>query len=140
MPTAEANKADIATVTALIYEYVKKISQSDLEAMLNFYASDAVLMAEYNDPCVGVTEIRRVYQGAFEMFSLNATIAVDEVVQMAPDWIFARCHSSGTMTVKAAGQSGPFANQELFIFGKGGDGSWKIARYSFSSTNPPPQP
>jgi hypothetical protein len=29
------------------------------------------------------------------------------------------------------------ANQELFIFQKGEDGAWRIARYSFSPINPP---
>ena len=29
------------------------------------------------------------------------------------------------------------ANQELFIFTKGEIGEWRIARYSFSPTNPP---
>jgi ketosteroid isomerase-like protein len=29
------------------------------------------------------------------------------------------------------------ANQELFIFRKDDDGVWRIARYSFSPTNPP---
>ena len=29
------------------------------------------------------------------------------------------------------------ANQELFIFRKDDDGAWRIARYSFSPTNPP---
>jgi hypothetical protein len=28
-------------------------------------------------------------------------------------------------------------NQELFVFKKGGDGIWRIARYSFSTTSPP---
>jgi hypothetical protein len=28
-------------------------------------------------------------------------------------------------------------NQELFLFRKGGDGKFRIARYSFSPTNPP---
>jgi hypothetical protein len=28
-------------------------------------------------------------------------------------------------------------NQELFIFEKDDDGKWRIARYSFSPTNPP---
>ncbi len=35
-------------------------------------------------------------------------------------------------------RKGPEANQELFIFRKVGD-DWKIARYSFSTTNPPRQ-
>jgi ketosteroid isomerase-like protein len=38
-------------------------------------------------------------------------------------------HATGTRSAEA--------NQELFIFSKDGDGSWKIARYSFSTTNPP---
>jgi hypothetical protein len=29
------------------------------------------------------------------------------------------------------------SNQELFIFKKGDDGKWRIARYTFSPTNPP---
>jgi len=39
----------------------------------------------------------------------------------------------------ATGNSSVEANQELFIFRKATDGNWKIARYSFSSTNPLPQ-
>ena len=38
--------------------------------------------------------------------------------------------ASGTMTVKAASQTVPFANQELFIFQRI-NGAWKCARYSF---------
>jgi ketosteroid isomerase-like protein len=33
---------------------------------------------------------------------------------------------------------GAEGNQELFIFKKGTDGQWRIARYSFSTTNPLP--
>jgi hypothetical protein len=38
--------------------------------------------------------------------------------------------------VHATGESSPESNQELFIFQKLG-GAWKIARYCFSTTNPP---
>ena len=46
---------------------------------------------------------------------------------------------AGTATVNAAGAKSAEANQELFIFKKDADGAWKIARYSFSTTNPPPR-
>jgi hypothetical protein len=39
-------------------------------------------------------------------------------------------------TVNATGESGPEANQELFIFQRSAN-QWKIARYGFSTTNPP---
>jgi hypothetical protein len=38
--------------------------------------------------------------------------------------------------VKATGKSSPEANQELFLFHRIDD-TWKIARYCFSTTNPP---
>jgi hypothetical protein len=54
---------------------------------------------------------------------------------MAPNWVFARTNSAGTVKVHATGGGGPEANQELFLFQKI-DGDWKIARYCFSTTNP----
>ena len=59
-----------------------------------------------------------------------------QVQQVAPEWGFARTNSAGTVKVNATGGGGPEANQELFVFQKV-DGSWKIARYCFSTTNPP---
>jgi len=76
----------------------------------------------------------------FKAIKLSVKFSVAEVVEMDPNWVFARTNSAGTTTINATGAKNAEANQELFIFGKGGDGSWKIARYSFSSTNPPPQP
>lgn len=40
------------------------------------------------------------------------------------------------MTVLATGDRGPEANQELFVMQRV-DGAWRIARYAFSTTNPP---
>jgi ketosteroid isomerase-like protein len=37
----------------------------------------------------------------------------------------------------STGKTAAEANQELFIFKKSEDGEWRIARYSFSPTNPP---
>jgi hypothetical protein len=37
--------------------------------------------------------------------------------------------------VNATGAKSAEGNQELFLFHKSLDGAWKIARYSFSSTN-----
>jgi ketosteroid isomerase-like protein len=58
---------------------------------------------------------------------------------MAPDWAFVRTNSTGTMKINATGMTSDEANQELFILRKNAGGEWKIARYSFSSTNPPPR-
>jgi hypothetical protein len=47
-------------------------------------------------------------------------------------------HVSHTVKVLASDQpAGPEANQELFLFHREADGQWRIARYIFSTTNPP---
>jgi ketosteroid isomerase-like protein len=48
-----------------------------------------------------------------------------------------RTNSAGTTGHASTGRTTAEANQELFIFRKDGDGKWRIARYSFSPTNPP---
>jgi len=62
---------------------------------------------------------------------------IAEIVELAHDWAFARTNSAGTTLDHATGTTSAEGNQELFIFRKGSDGFWKIARYSFSPTNPP---
>jgi ketosteroid isomerase-like protein len=47
-----------------------------------------------------------------------------------------RTKSAGTQKINATGALGAEGNQELFVFRKGDDGKWRIARYSFSTTNP----
>lgn len=60
-------------------------------------------------------------------------------MQVSPEWAFARTTSAGMLTDAAKGATGRKSNKELFVFEKGHDGVWAIARYSLSSTNPPPR-
>ena len=86
---------------------------------------------------VGATAVRQAYQAVFKAITLRVNFEVAEVVEMAPGWVFARTNSAGTNTVNATGAKSAEANQGLFIFRKGEDGKWKIARYGFSTTNAP---
>ena len=67
---------------------------------------------------------------------LNVTFDIVEVKVIAPTWAFARTNSLGTVTINATGNKTSEGNQELFVLQKV-DGDWKIARYGFSTTNPP---
>jgi ketosteroid isomerase-like protein len=62
-----------------------------------------------------------------------------ELVVLSPDWAFGRTNSAGRTTNPKTGAQSSEGNQELFIFKRDMDGAWKIARYSFSPTNPPKQ-
>ena len=57
---------------------------------------------------------------------------------MALNWAYVRTELRPGVTSHAStGKTTAEANQKLFIFKKGEDGEWRIARYSFSPTNPP---
>ena len=103
---------------------------------MKLYASDGVFMPQHFPSSVGADAVRKAYEAVFNAITLKVEFKVAEVLQIAPDWAMARTNSAGTVTVNATSDSSPEANQELFVFQKIAD-AWKIARYCFSTTNPP---
>ena len=131
-----ANEKAVADVLA---KYQIALNDSDTDAVMRLYADDGVFMPPYSQSAVGAAAVRKAYHAVFKAIKLSVKFNVAEVVEMAPNWVFARTNSAGTTTINGTGAKSAEANQELFIFRKGSDKSWKIARYSFSSTNPLPQ-
>jgi uncharacterized protein (TIGR02246 family) len=134
---AAAPAADKAAITNVLSAYEAALNASDTEAVRRLYADDVVLMRPFRPSVVGKAAVRQPSVAGARKLNIKFTIA--EIVEMAPDWVFARTNSAGTITVTATGATSPEANQELFIFRKDADGAWKIARYSFSPTIPRPQ-
>jgi len=127
-----ANQKAVAEVLA---QYQEALNQSRTDAVMKLYASDGVFMPQNSPSSVGAEEVRRAYDAVFKTIKLTVKFEIAEIVEMTPDWVFARTNSAGTVKVYATGAGGPEANQELFVFQKIG-GAWKIARYCFSTTNP----
>jgi uncharacterized protein (TIGR02246 family) len=123
-------------VAAVLAKYQDALNQSDTDAVMKLYAPDGVFMPQHSPSSVGNDAVRIAYDAVFRTIKLTVKFNVAEVVEMAPNWVFARTNSAGTVKVHATGVGGPEANQELFLFQKI-DGDWKIARYCFSTTNPP---
>jgi uncharacterized protein (TIGR02246 family) len=131
--TEEANAAVLA-------KYQDALNASDTDAILPLYTDDGVFMPPYSRSAVGAPAVRQAYDAVFKAIKLNVKFEIAEIVEMAPSWAFARTNSAGTTTVNASGAKVAEGNHELFLFNKGTkgtDGAWKIARYSFSPTNPP---
>ena len=125
-------------VAAVLAEYQDALNQSDTDAVMKLYASDGVFMPQHFPSSVGAVAVRKAYLAVFKAITLRVEFKVAEVLQIPPDWAIARTNSAGTAKVNATGDGGPEANQELFVFQKIND-AWKIARYCFSTTNPPKQ-
>ena len=124
-------------VTALLAKYNDALNASSTDAVMPLYAEDGVFMAPYSPSAVGSEALRKAYDAVFKAITLNVKFAIAEIIELAPDWAFARTNSAGTTLEHATGTRSTERNQELFLLRKDRDGSWKIARYSFSPTNPP---
>jgi uncharacterized protein (TIGR02246 family) len=131
--------SDRSSIESVLATYEQALNASDTDTVMTLYADDGVFMAQHSTPNVGRDAIRSAYERVFEAINLDVRFTVDEVMQISPQWAFARTRSEGFVTVNATGDKAPEGNQELFVFEKQDSGEWKIARYIFSTTNPPRQ-
>ena len=124
-------------VTALLAKYNEALNASSTDAVMPLYTEDGVFMPPYSQSAVGSAAVRKAYDAVFKVITLDVKFTIAEIVELGPCWAFARTDSAGTTTDHATGAKSAEGNQELFVLKKDDGGSWKIARYSFSPTNPP---
>jgi uncharacterized protein (TIGR02246 family) len=128
------NEEAVAGVLTL---YNAALSASDTDAVMRLYTEDGIFMAAFSPSAVGAEAVRKAYDTVFVTIKLTVKFDIAEIVELSPDWVFARTNSGGTTLNHATGATTSEGNQELFIFRKDGDGKFKIARYSFSPIKPP---
>jgi uncharacterized protein (TIGR02246 family) len=131
-----SNELAVAEVLAA---YNNALNSSDTNAVMPLYMEDGVFMPPYSPSAVGAAAVRQAYDAVFAAIRLTVKFNIAEIVEMSPEWVFARTNSAGNTLNHATGKTSAEGNQELFIFRKDSDGKFKIARYSFSTTNPPAQ-
>jgi ketosteroid isomerase-like protein len=85
----------------------------------------------------GKAAAEKAYDAVFQELKFHVNFTIAELVVMAPTWAYVRTNSAGATDHHSTGKTTAEVNQELFIFKKSDDGTWRIARYSFSPINPP---
>lgn len=128
---------DKAAIEHALSSYNSALNKGDTATVLPLYTEDGIFMPPYSQSAIGREAVGKAYDDVFKELRFHVRFTVAELVQMAPTWAYVRTNSAGTTRHHSTGKITSEANQELFIFRKGEDGSWKIARYSFSPTNPP---
>ena len=132
-----ATKADAeAGVRETIAAYNNALYSGQTAAVLPLYTDNGVFMPPYSESAIGTDAIKKAYDKVFDELKFHVKFAIAELVVMAPTWAYVRTNSAGTTDHHSTGKTTAEANQELFVFAKD-DGKWRIARYSFSPTNPP---
>jgi uncharacterized protein (TIGR02246 family) len=122
--------------SAALQAYADALNKKDTEAIVKIYADDGIFMAQNFPTAIGSDAIRKLYTTIFGLITLDVVFTVEEAVQAGEEYVWARTSSKGQTTVLADGSKSAEANQELFVLKKI-EGSWRIARYCFSSVNPP---
>jgi len=128
--------SDEAAVADVLVRYQNALNSSSVDDALKLYAPDGVFMAQNRPSSVGSKEVHTAYAQIFQTITLDVQFEVAEIKQLSDQWILARTNSHGVSKVNATGDRTREGNQELFLFQKI-DSDWKIARYCFSTTNPP---
>ena len=128
---------DEAAIRGVMASYNDALNAGRTAAVLPLYADDGVFTPPYSQSAIGKAAVERAYDAVFDELKFNVAFTIAELVVMAPRWAYVRTNSAGTTGHHSTGRTSGEANQELFIFKKSDDGERRIARYSFSPTNPP---
>ncbi len=86
--------ANEKAVAAVLAKYQDALNQSDSDEVMKLYAADGVLMPQNSPSSVGAEEVRSAYDALFKTIKLTVKFNVAEVVEMAPNWAFARTNSA----------------------------------------------
>jgi uncharacterized protein (TIGR02246 family) len=134
---AAQSGSDEAGIRATLAAYNDALNGGKTAAVLPLYTDDGIFMPPYSQSAIGKEAVRAAYDKVFAELKFHVKFTIAELVVMAPTWAYVRTNSAGTTDHHSTGRTTAEANQELFIFRKDAGGKWRIARYSFSPTNPP---
>ena len=91
-------------ITALLAEYNDALNRSSTDTVMSLYMNDGVFMPPYSPSAVGSDAVRKAYDAVFAAIRLTVKFNTAEIVEMSPEWAFARTNSAGTTLNHATGQ------------------------------------
>ena len=132
--TQASNSLEAAAIEVTISNYFISLNHGDIGAVLQLYADDPVLLPFLQPTIVGTEAVRQNYEDTFKHVHFQMPTTIQELVRMSPDWTYVRTDSAGLFTPTKTEKSITATFRETFLLRKSGDGTWRIARYSFSPT------
>ncbi len=127
----------ISGVDRLRDAHVAAVNAGDAEGWAACFTDDGVQMPPHFGANAGKAAIRGWSTGFLSLFACRFSLSVAEV-QVAGDWAFERGRYDITLTPRAGGESMDDNGKYITIYQRQSDGSWKIARDIWNSSQPLP--
>jgi uncharacterized protein (TIGR02246 family) len=128
---------DQSVIDSLRNAHVAAVNSGDAEGWTACFAGDGVQMPPNFGANTGIAAIRGWNSGFMGMFACRFSLSVDEV-QAAADWAFERGRYEIELTPKAGGGPTKDNGKYITLYQRQADGSWKIARDIWNSSQPLP--
>jgi ketosteroid isomerase-like protein len=101
-------------------------NRRDLQQVLDYYASDAVLLPPGEAPVVGRDTIRPRYEALFSAFTPEIELRIDEACVRA-DLGFVRGHNGGRLIARASGQTRVLDDAFIMVLRLESGHVWRIS-------------
>ncbi len=128
------SSADVAAVGKVLAGIVAADNAGDLDAVMGFYADDAILLPPNDAAVRGKEVIRSRYEEGFRHFRFDIVFSSEET-QVFGDWAFIRGTIQGRTVPKGTEPSRKLNDKYIMVLRRQKDG-WKIARLIWNGSDP----
>lgn len=126
---------DREAIEALRQRESETFGAGDVDAIVELFSDDAVLMPPGEPAVVGRAAQRDWLEALYEQFAVEARYA-DTTLELAGDWAFEQLWFTMTLTPVEGGEATTINGHGLHVYERQADGSWRIAYDVWNSAEP----
>jgi uncharacterized protein (TIGR02246 family) len=124
-PSCRPDDPGVREIRAVASGIVEADNQRDLRKVLDYYASDAVLLPPGEAPVAGRDQIRPRYEALFAAFNPEIELQIHEAC-VGADLGFVRGHNGGRLVSRASGDTRLLDDAFVMVLRRDG-GVWRIS-------------
>ena len=120
-------RTDIEAIESLHVLRLEAAKAIDVDAFMGFLTDDAVMMPPDAPAITGHDALRAYWEEAIQAFEFDVKKSSSNVTLIG-DWAFEDYTYELTLTPRAGGPSMSESGKGMFVYRRGADGQWRIAR------------
>ena len=126
----------LVTLAKIREAWVRDLRAKQLEAILKFYASDAVFLQPTGERITGSIALRTLFQTIMATFDSNLTLH-SQNLETSGDLAYVSGDFHEILTTIANGAKIATKSSYIIIFKRQPNGSWQIVQHVWTGTPPP---